>query len=180
MDRSRPVGADARPAVDARFRQHCAENAQRGTDEGEVDEDGEKRVRHDAHIRSKRGTEPRRTDVLVSTQMFEHRQQVTPPPAYTPPMARGRSPFLAPSDRALEFGRQYAVVLQRWSDLFASASLLVEANVRLGELAAEAAADFEAWLQRAREAPFAWASPEAFQRFMESLGTSPGKEPPSD
>lgn len=93
-------------------------------------------------------------------------------------MPRARSPFLAPSDAALEFGRQYAVVLQRWAELFAAASALVEANVRLGELAADAAGEFEAWLQRAREAPFAWASPEAFQRFMEAFAAPPGKRPP--
>jgi hypothetical protein len=84
-------------------------------------------------------------------------------------MARRRSPFLAPSERALQFGRQYAEVLQRWSELFAAAAALTEANVRLGELAAEAAGEFEAWVERAREAPFAWAGPEAFKRFMEAF-----------
>lgn len=88
-------------------------------------------------------------------------------------MPRQRSPFLGPSDRALEFGRQYAIVLQRWSELFATASALVEANVRLGELAADAAGEFDAWLQRAAQAPFAWASPEAFRRFMEGAARPP-------
>lgn len=88
-------------------------------------------------------------------------------------MPRSPSPSLPPSERALEFGRQYAVVLQRWAELFASASVLVEANVRLGELAADAATEFDQWVRRARETPFAWTSPEALRRFMESFTPKP-------
>ncbi len=96
--------------------------------------------------------------------------------SYTATVARQRSPFLAPSERALEFGRQYALVLQRWSELFAAASALVEANVRLGELATDAAAEFDAWLQRAAQGPFAWANPEMLKRFMEGSVGRQGPE----
>ncbi|GIW13806.1 MAG: hypothetical protein KatS3mg062_1245 [Tepidiforma sp.] len=91
-------------------------------------------------------------------------------------MPRRSSP-LVPTGRALEFGRQYAVVLQRWSELFAAAAALAEANVRLGELAAEAAGEFDDWVERAREAAFAWASPDAFRQFMEAFGQGTPRRP---
>jgi len=97
---------------------------------------------------------------------------------YSQPMPRRRSPFLAPSEQALAFGRQYSIVLQRWSELFAAAAALTEANVRLGELAADAAGEFEAWVERVREAPFAWAGPETFRRFMETFMPTSGKGTP--
>src|SRR5688500_11660735 len=43
-------------------------------------------------------------------------------------MARSRGLF-GPSERALEFGKQYAEVLQYWGDFFKSGSKLVAANV---------------------------------------------------
>ncbi len=106
--------------------------------------------------------------------MFERRQQVTRAPSgYTPAMARARSSFTLPSERALAFGRQYGEVLQRWADLFAAASALVEANVRMGELANEAAREFEAWLRESAESPFRWFGPEAVQRMMAAFTPPP-------
>ena len=78
-------------------------------------------------------------------------------------MARTTS-FFGPSDRALEFGQQYAAVLARWGALFVTASELVEANVELGRLAADSGKEFERWLRVTANAPFSWLDPEALQR----------------
>jgi hypothetical protein len=48
-------------------------------------------------------------------------------------VARSRE-LPGPSERALEFGRQYAEVLSRWGELFAAAAALTEATVKLGEM----------------------------------------------
>lgn len=94
-------------------------------------------------------------------------------------MPRARSSFSLPSERGLAFGRQYAEVLQRWADLFTAAGALVEANVRMGELANEAAREFETWLRESAESPFRWFGPEAMQRMMAAFSPRPtgGPEP---
>jgi hypothetical protein len=75
----------------------------------------------------------------------------------------------APSRRALEFGAQYAEVLERWSELFASASALVRANVELGTMATDSAEEFERWMQGAATGPFGWFNPELMQQFMGAM-----------
>lgn len=91
-------------------------------------------------------------------------------------MARTRG-FFGPSERALEFGAQYATVLARWGALFNAASSLVEANVTLGSMTADASKEFEQWVQQTANAPWGWLDPQAMQRFMQGMGGAPGKEP---
>lgn len=76
------------------------------------------------------------------------------------------SSFFAPSERALEFGALYGEVLARWGELFASASALVEANVRLGHLTLDSSKEWEEWLQQTARAPWNWLNPENLRRFM--------------
>ena len=81
-------------------------------------------------------------------------------------MPRSRNAFFGPSERALEFGRQYGIVLERWAELFKSASKLVDANVKLGEMTAEASKEFDEWLKATSNSPFNWMNPEVMKRFM--------------
>lgn len=82
--------------------------------------------------------------------------------------------FFGPSERALEFGAQYAEVLSRWGELFTAASSLVESNVTLGRMTAEASKEFEQWIQETANAPWNWLNPEVMQRFMRGMGANPG------
>lgn len=75
-----------------------------------------------------------------------------------------------PSAHALEFGRQYAEALARWSELFAAASALVEANVSMGEAYSAAAGEFEQWMQTMAAGPAAWMSPDAMKRWTDAFG----------
>lgn len=81
--------------------------------------------------------------------------------------------FFGPSERALEFGEQYAAVLSRWGELFTAASALVDANVGLGRMTADASKEFEAWIQETANAPWNWLNPDVMQRFMRGMGTAP-------
>lgn len=81
-------------------------------------------------------------------------------------MPRKRATFFGPSERALEFGRQYGVVLEQWAELFAAASKLVEANVKLGEMTADASKEFDEWLKATANSPWNWMNPEVMRRFM--------------
>ncbi len=92
-------------------------------------------------------------------------------------MAKSRG-FFGPSDRALEFGAQYANVLARWGELFVAASSLVEANVALGKMTAEASKEFEAWVQETANAPWNWLNPEVMQRFMRNMAPPGGGSQP--
>ena len=80
-------------------------------------------------------------------------------------MARSRG-LLGPSERALEFGKQYAEVLQYWGEFFKSGSKLVSANVRLGELAHDAAKEWDQWVTATSNAPWNWMNPEVLARMM--------------
>ena len=82
--------------------------------------------------------------------------------------------FFGPSDRALEFGAEYVQVLARWGELFTAASSLVEANVTLGKMTAEASKEFEEWIQETANAPWNWLNPEMMQRFMKGMPPGPG------
>ena len=82
--------------------------------------------------------------------------------------------FFRPSDRALEFGDQYARVLACWAGLFTAASALVEANVVLGRMTSEAGKEFDQWMSAASSGPLGWLNPDALRRFMEGM---PGKPP---
>ncbi len=77
--------------------------------------------------------------------------------------------FFGPSERALEFGDQYAKVLARWAELFASASALVEANVELGRMTGEAGKEFDRWVRNTATAPWAWLDPNLMQKFAEAF-----------
>ena len=92
-------------------------------------------------------------------------------------MAASRG-FFGPSERALEFGAQYATVLARWGELFVAASSLVEANVALGHMTADASKEFEQWLQETANAPWNWLNPEMMQRFMKGMPGMPGEPKP--
>ncbi|MFN0146907.1 MAG: hypothetical protein ACKVT1_10365 [Dehalococcoidia bacterium] len=83
-------------------------------------------------------------------------------------MAQRRG-FFGPSDQALEFGQQYGAVLARWGELFSAASALVQANVELGQLASEAAKEWDQWLRQTANAPWNWLNPEMMQRFMQGF-----------
>lgn len=81
--------------------------------------------------------------------------------------------FFGPSDRALEFGAQYAQVLANWGDLFATASKLVDSNVQLGKLTADASKEFEQWTKETANAPWNWLNPEVMQRFVQNMTPPP-------
>ena len=85
------------------------------------------------------------------------------------PKPRG---MFGPSERALEFGKQYAEVLQYWGDFFKAGSKLVNANVKLGELAQDAAKEWDQWVTATANAPWNWMNPEVLARMM-------GQPPPS-
>lgn len=85
--------------------------------------------------------------------------------------------FFGPSERALEFGAQYAEVLARWAELFQAASGLVAANVSLGKMTADASREFETWVQETANAPWNWLNPEVMQRFMRGMTPTAPKEP---
>ena len=87
-------------------------------------------------------------------------------------VARSRG-FFGPSERALEFGRQYAEVFACWGELFAAASKLTAANVKLGEMTADASKEFDRWVKETANAPWNWMNPETLGRFMESTGPAP-------
>jgi hypothetical protein len=87
-------------------------------------------------------------------------------------MARSRGLF-GPSEQALEFGKQYTNVLEAWSELFAASAKLSAANVRLGELAQDAAKDWDKWMQASANAPWNWMNPEAMRKMM---GAGPPKQ----
>lgn len=89
-------------------------------------------------------------------------------------MADGSSWF-GPSERALEFGAQYATVLANWAALFQSASALVDSNVTLGKMAVDSANEFEKWFQGTAAGPWAWMSPDALQKMMSQFGPAPKK-----
>ena len=80
-------------------------------------------------------------------------------------MARSRGLF-GPSERALEFGTQYAEVLQHWADFFQSGSKLVAANVKLGELAQDASREWDQWVKETANAPWNWMNPEVMRKMM--------------
>lgn len=80
-----------------------------------------------------------------------------------------RPGFFRPSDQALAFGQQYGVVLARWGELFGAASALVQANVELGQLASEAAKEWEQWQSQTANAPWDWLNPEMMQRFTQGF-----------
>ena len=82
-------------------------------------------------------------------------------------MARSKGLF-GPTDQALEFGKQYAAVLEAWAEFFAAGARLTNANVRLGQLAQDAAKDWEKWVQSTANAPWNWMNPEALTRMMGS------------
>ena len=84
--------------------------------------------------------------------------------------------FFGPSERALEFGSQYGEVLAKWGDLFVAASQLVQANVELGRMTADAGKEFDAWVTQTANAPWRWLSPEVLQRFMAAM--TPGQGQP--
>jgi hypothetical protein len=84
--------------------------------------------------------------------------------------------FFGPSERALEFGAQYANVLARWGELFVAASSLVEANVALGQMTSDASKEFESWIQETANAPWNWLNPDVMQRFMRGM-TPPSADP---
>ena len=86
--------------------------------------------------------------------------------------------FFGPSERALEFGAQYAAVLARWGELFSAASALVEANVTLGQMTTDAGKEFETWLQETANAPWNWLNPDTMQRFMQGMAGF-GPKPPA-
>ena len=88
-------------------------------------------------------------------------------------MPRSRNTSFGPSERALEFGRQYGIVLERWAELFKAASKLVDANVKLGEMTAEASKEFDEWLAATSSSPFNWMNPEVMKRFMGATGAEP-------
>ena len=83
-------------------------------------------------------------------------------------MARTSGVFQA-SDRALEFGDQYAAVLSRWAALFTAASELVEANVELSRLSTASAKEFQELLAETAASPWNWFNPELMQRYMETM-----------
>lgn len=87
------------------------------------------------------------------------------------------SSWFRPSERALEFGAQYAQVLANWGTLFNAASELVASNVILGRMAVDGANEFEKWFQGTASAPFSWMSPEALTRAMQGFGGTTGKPP---
>ncbi|MGH2609159.1 MAG: hypothetical protein ACRDHF_08715 [Tepidiformaceae bacterium] len=80
-----------------------------------------------------------------------------------------RRGFFGPSERALEFGDQYAKVLARWGELFASASALVQSNVELGHMTGEAGKEFDTWVRNTAAAPWAWLDPNLMQKFTEAF-----------
>ena len=84
-----------------------------------------------------------------------------------------RSSFFGPSERALEFGAQYAEVLARWGELFTAASSLVAANVELGKMTTESSKEFEKWVQGTANAPWNWLNPDVMQRFMQGFAPPP-------
>lgn len=80
-----------------------------------------------------------------------------------------------PSASALEFGRLYADALDKWSELFAAASRLVESNVALGEAYSAAAEEFDTWMRQAATGPAGWIGPDAMKAWTESFGAAFGK-----
>lgn len=80
-------------------------------------------------------------------------------------MAENTSWF-GPSERALEFGAQYAKVLAEWGALFSAASALVESNVALGRLAVDSSSEFESWVRETAAGPWNWMSPDSLAKFM--------------
>ena len=94
-------------------------------------------------------------------------------------MTSPRPGFFAPSERALDFGRQYADVLARWGELSSAASALVAANVALGQLTADASNEFEQWLSQSANAPWSWLNPDSLQRFMQGFMGAAGQPPPT-
>lgn len=88
-------------------------------------------------------------------------------------MPRSRALF-GPSERALEFGRQYAEVLALWGEFFAAGSKLVASSVRLGELAQDASKEFDQWVNATANAPWNWMNPELMRRMMG--GADPTRE----
>ncbi len=84
-----------------------------------------------------------------------------------------RPNFYTPSDRALEFGRQYGDVLAKWGELFAAASAVVSANAALGEMASDASKEFDDFLRQTANAPWNWFNPEMLNRFMASFTPPP-------
>jgi len=83
-------------------------------------------------------------------------------------MARSRG-FFGPSESALEFGKQYAEVLQQWGEFFAAGSRLVGSNVRLGELAQDAAKEWDDWVKATANAPWNWMNPDVMRKMMGSM-----------
>ena len=90
-------------------------------------------------------------------------------------MAGTENPWFGPSERALEFGAQYATVLARWAELFSAASEVVSANVTLGRMAVDSASEFEGWIRTTAAGPMALMSPDSLQRFMSAF-TPPSKD----
>ena len=79
-----------------------------------------------------------------------------------------------PSERALEFGTQYAEVLSRWAQFFEAASVLVETNVKLGQMATDSGKEWEKWVQQTAAAPWNWFSPDAMAKFAEAMAGGQG------
>lgn len=84
-----------------------------------------------------------------------------------------RMSSMGPSERGLEFGRQYAEVLDRWAELFTAAGALVRANVELGEMAQDASREFEDWLQGSMAGPLSWFNPDMMRQFMQRMAGEP-------
>ena len=82
--------------------------------------------------------------------------------------------YFSPSVGALAFGDQYAMVLARWGELFATASALVEANVELGRMTSDAGKEFDKWVRNTAAAPWAWLDPSVMQKFAEAFRSPSG------
>lgn len=81
-------------------------------------------------------------------------------------MAQTRGSFFAPSERALEFGKQYSLVLGYWAEFFTAGSKLVDGNVKLGELAQDSAKEWDQWVKASANGPWNWMNPEAMAKMM--------------
>ena len=87
-------------------------------------------------------------------------------------MARSRG-FFGPSERALEFGKQYAEVLGLWGEFFKSGSKLVAANVKLGELAQDTSKEWDQWVKETSNAPWNWMNPDVMRKMMGGAAAPP-------
>jgi hypothetical protein len=68
-------------------------------------------------------------------------------------------------------------VLACWGEFFAAAAALTAANVKLGEMTADASNEFDRWVKGTANAPWNWMNPEALGRFSAGSG---GEAQPKD